>query len=213
MAGRGRGRPVATFRRGTSVCVLHWHARVNRRSSVLSSCNHIDTRYHLEVMAMECFVDRVEPARCAEKSDADLVAEMRQPGSDALGTLFRRYLRLVRRVAAGILRDEAEAEDVTQEVFLEIYRKAHLYDPARGAVRVWLLQYAYRRSLQRKHALRRSAAYCGEPLDDVDRSPSPLVSSSRQLTRQECRWVIRRGLAVLTSQQRATLELACLEEA
>src|SRR5262249_47659072 len=111
------------------------------------------------------------------------------------------------------LRDEAEAEDVTQEVFLEIYRKAHLYDPARGAVRVWLLQYAYRRSLQRKHALRRSAAYCGEPLDDVDRSPSPLVSSSRQLTRQECRWVIRRGLAVLTSQQRATLELACLEEA
>src|SRR5690242_5866129 len=79
------------------------------------------------------------------KADAELVAEMLQPGSDALATLIARYIRLVHRVAAGILRDDTEAEDVTQEVFLEIYRKAHLYDPARGAVRVWLLQYAYRR--------------------------------------------------------------------
>ena len=145
----------------------------------------------------------------SDKPDADLVAEMHVPGSDALGALWHRYIRLVHRVAVGILRDEAEAEDVTQEVFFEIYRKSHLYDPSRGAVRVWLLQYAYHRSLRRKHALRRRAAYGGEPLDQVDAAAH---EHRRDLTRQECRWLIRSGLAQLTQRQRATLELACLED-
>jgi RNA polymerase sigma-70 factor (ECF subfamily) len=134
---------------------------------------------------------------------------MHLPESDALAALFHRYIRLVHRVAADILRDDAEAEDVTQEVFLEIYRKAHLYDPSRGAVRVWLLQYAYRRSVQRKNVLRRRAAYRGEPLDGVDPTPR---GRPRALIGEECRWFIRRGLAQLTAPQRATLELACFEE-
>src|SRR6266404_5855451 len=112
--------------------------------------------------------DRTQRAAGAEKTDADLVAEMHLPNSDALAALFRRYVRLVHRVAVDILRDEEEAEDVTQEVFLEIYRKSHLYDPARGAVRVWLLQYAYRRSLRRRDVLRRRAAYGCQPLDGVE---------------------------------------------
>ena len=144
------------------------------------------------------------------RRDVDLVADLHAPGSDALAVLVRRYSRLVQRIAADILRDEGEAEDVTQEVFLEIFRKSHLYDPSRGAVRVWLLQYAYRRSIRRKHALRRRAAYRGAPLDGID-----ALDRERRpdLTRQECRWVIRRGLAQLTAEQRATLELVCLEEA
>jgi RNA polymerase sigma-70 factor (ECF subfamily) len=154
-------------------------------------------------------VDRSELAGSSGKADADLMAEMHLPDSDALGTLFQRYIRLVHRVAVGILRDEGEAEDVTQEVFLEIYRKSHLYDPSRGAVRVWLLQYAYHRSLRRKDALRRRAAYGGEPLEEHE---APAHGHRRGLTRQEARWVVRTGLAQLTERQRATLELACLEE-
>jgi RNA polymerase sigma-70 factor, ECF subfamily len=154
-------------------------------------------------------IERSRRSAATEKADAVLIAEMHLPNSDALAALFRRYIRLVHRVAANILRDDAEAEDVTQEVFLEIYRKAHLYDPSRGAVRVWLLQYAYRRSVQRKNILRRRAAYRGEPLDGVDPTPR---GRPRALIGEECRWFIRRGLAQLTPPQRATLELACLEE-
>ena len=143
------------------------------------------------------------------RSDAELVADMHATNEEALAALFRRYVRLIYRVAADILRDTGEAEDITQEVFLEIYRKASLYDPSRGSVRVWLLQYAYHRALRRKAALRRRAAYRGEPLDHVD----DLVSDvPPDLTREECRWVIRAGLAHLPERQRATLELACFEE-
>lgn len=154
-------------------------------------------------------VDRSPCRAAADKPDADLIAEMHLPESEALGALFRRYIRLVHRVAAHILRDDAEAEDVSQEVFLEIYRKSHLYDPSRGAVRVWLLQYAYRRSLRRKDVLRRRAAYRGEPLDKADVAPRgrPLG-----LTGDECRWILHRGFAQLTERQRETLQLAYLED-
>jgi len=159
---------------------------------------------------MRRFVDRSRREAAVEKTDAVLITEMHLPDSDALAALFRRYIRLVHRVAANILRDDAEAEDVTQEVFLEIYRKAHLYDPSRGAVRVWLLQYAYRRSVQRKNVLRRRAAYRGEPLDGVDAAPRERPPT---VTGDECGWFIRSGLAQLTAPQRTTLELACFEDA
>lgn len=143
------------------------------------------------------------------RPDGELMAAMSAGDDDAFDVLFRRYMRLVFRVAAEILRDTGEAEDVAQEVFLEVYRKAHLYDPSRGTVRIWLLQYAYHRTLRRKALLGRRAAYRGEPLDVVDL----LVNGDRRrLSREECQWVIRAGLAQLPARQRATLELACFEE-
>jgi RNA polymerase sigma-70 factor (ECF subfamily) len=143
------------------------------------------------------------------KLDAELMADTQSQDGDAFGVLFRRYERLVYRVAAAILRDCGEAEDVTQDVFMEVYRKAHLYNPARGSVRVWLLQYAYHRSLRRKDALRRRAAYRGEPIEEID-----AIECGRRpaLSREECRWIIRAGLEHLPTKQRATLELVCLED-
>jgi RNA polymerase sigma-70 factor (ECF subfamily) len=152
---------------------------------------------------------RQRPGIAPAASDAELIDGMRTGDGDALEALFGRYARLVRRVALDILRDRGEAEDVTQEVFLEIHHKAHLYDASRGSVRVWLLQYAYHRTLRRKAALRLRAAYGGEPLDEAEACAE---EERRQLTQEECRWVIRAGLARLPDRQRATLELACFEE-
>lgn len=141
--------------------------------------------------------------------DAALVAALHEADGDALAALFRRYARLVYRVAVGILHDEAEAEDVVQDVFLEIYCKAHQYDPSRGPVRVWLLQYAYHRSLRRKDSLRRRVAYGGESLDRIDRLT---VGYRERLTREECRWVLHTGLAQLSARQRRAIELTYLED-
>jgi len=153
--------------------------------------------------------ETADRATSRARSDAELIAEMTAANGDALAPLFCRYGRLVYRVSVEILHDTGEAEDVTQEVFLEVYRKAHLYDASRGTVRGWLLQYAYHRALRRKAALRRRAAYRGEPLDEVDG-----VTESRgcQLTPEEGRLILRAGLAQLPERQRTTLELACFEE-
>lgn len=143
------------------------------------------------------------------QSDTDAMAALQAMDGEALETLVCRYGGMIERVAASILRDDGEAEDVVQEVFLEIYRKAHLYNPARGSVRVWLLQYAYHRSLRRKAALRLRAAYRGEPLNVAEAIPR---GRERCLTSDECGWILRAGLAQLPERQRATLELACFEE-
>ncbi len=49
--------------------------------------------------------------------------------------------------------DAHEAEDLTQSVFLEIYRRAGQFDARRGTLKVWLLQYAYSRSINRRNYL------------------------------------------------------------
>ncbi len=141
--------------------------------------------------------------------DVQLMQDLCAGKTEAFEMLFGRYARLVHRITADILNDKAEAEDVTQEIFFEVYRKAYLYDATRGSVRTWLLQYAYHRAFRRKARLDRRVAYRGEPIDAVE-------IASRQcgphLTRDECRWVLRAGLAQLPHRQRTTLELTCFEE-
>jgi RNA polymerase sigma-70 factor (ECF subfamily) len=156
-------------------------------------------------------VTSIEGSRASlrEKTDAELIDDICADRGEALDTLFHRYVRLVTAVAQRILNDRAEAEDITQEVFLEIYRKAHLYTPARGSFRVWLLQYVYHRTLRRKAVLRRRAAYRGEPIETVD---GCMPDHRPRLTRDECRWVLRTGLAQLPTRQRTTLELTCFED-
>ena len=148
----------------------------------------------------------------AAKSDAELVADLHGSNGDALDALLRRYARLVHRVAANILRDPTEAEDITQEVFFEISRKAHLYNPERGTVKGWLLQYAYHRTLRRKSDLRRRAAYHGEPIEELDVRGVRTHARQPLLSRQERRWILTAALAQLPERQRRTLELVCLEE-
>ena len=86
-------------------------------------------------------------------SDEGVMEEVRAGNADAFAVIFRRYNRLVHVTALRILRDAAEAEDVTQSVFLEIYRNAGQFDAGRGTLKVWLLQYAYSRSTNRRNYL------------------------------------------------------------
>ena len=58
------------------------------------------------------------------RTDAELLGDICADKADALDDLFHRYVRLVTGIAHRILDDRGEAEDITQEVFLEIYRKA-----------------------------------------------------------------------------------------
>jgi RNA polymerase sigma-70 factor (ECF subfamily) len=143
------------------------------------------------------------------RTDAELLSDLCADNPDALAPLVERYGRLVSGIAHRILRDRAEAEDVTQEIFFEIYRKAHLFSAERGSVRVWLLQYVYHRALRRKAALRRRAAYRAERIETLDdrRAERP-----PWLSPDECRWILHSGLDQLPTRQRATLELTCFED-
>src|SRR4051794_4802890 len=62
--------------------------------------------------------------------EADLMREVATDNPEAFALIFERYYRLVLVTALRILGDVGEAEDITQSVFLEIYRKATQFDPS-----------------------------------------------------------------------------------
>jgi RNA polymerase sigma-70 factor, ECF subfamily len=98
--------------------------------------------------------------------DESLVVQICSGDREALAVLFRRYARLVHGIGRRVLRDNAEAEDFVQDLFLYIHRKAGLYDPTRGSVKTWLLHTSYYRALIRRAQLASRHYYgCVDPTE------------------------------------------------
>src|SRR6267154_1882765 len=86
----------------------------------------------------------------ATASDNELAQELVVGNHEVLAILIDRYQRLVFTIAFRIVHDKGEAEDLVQIVFLEIFRKVKLFDQSKGTFKVWLLRYAYTRSMNRR---------------------------------------------------------------
>jgi RNA polymerase sigma-70 factor (ECF subfamily) len=141
-------------------------------------------------------------------SDDQLMVQLRDGVSDALVVVFERYQRLAFSIAYKILRDRGEAEDVTQNVFLEIYRSVAQFDPAKGTLKVWLLQFAYHRALNRKQYLNRRNFYSHESAEEVDSLPRREYATSGKYAPAELQRLLEQGLASLGEPQKRVIELA-----
>ena len=150
--------------------------------------------------------------RMLKLSDEDVMERLRQGHPDALPILFDRFYRLVLKIALRILRDPGEAEDLMQDVFLEIFNKAAQFDAAKGSTKTWILQYAYHRSLSRRQYLALRSFYDRQEITELEiAEPAPSNVSWRGLSFADWRRVIEQGLATLKVKQRRTLELACFD--
>jgi len=148
------------------------------------------------------------------RSDAQLIELFKNGSKETMDVLYSRYRRLVLSIGLKILHDHAEAEDIVQDVFLEICKRAGLFDPARGSVRLFILQYAYSRSLDRRKylALRHSNGHSsngnGNKIHrefEIDCTPSALD----RLTLEERRQMILEALRALAPKQREVFRLIC----
>lgn len=144
-------------------------------------------------------------------ADDEVMAALQAGARDALAVLFDRYHRLVFSIALRIVRDEGEAEDVTQVVFLDIFRAAAQFDPAKGTTKTWLLQYAYHRAISRKRHLNVRSFYDSRGEAQSLDAPSIGERAMFGLTPVEARDLLDKGLASLTDSQRAVIEQASFE--
>jgi len=149
------------------------------------------------------------PVRIGDEEE--LVREFRSGSAQALGAIYERYCRLVFATAWRVLRDIGEAEDLTQSVFFEIFRKASHFDPAKGPLNKWILTLAYHRSLNRKNYLMTRQFYKGH-LDLIGENGEELCSPSFMLPTQEAARLVNECLGLLDPRQRQVMELVFFKE-
>jgi RNA polymerase sigma-70 factor, ECF subfamily len=141
-------------------------------------------------------------------SDEFLLADAGNGSKEAVGLLFRRYRHVVVSVARRILRDETEAEDLCQEVFLYLFQKANLFDASKGTASSWIVQIAYHRAMNRRGYLQHRQHYNAQELNEECTSvqrPQLLIDEIAAKT------LLDRIRGLLSSEQQATLELHFFE--
>jgi RNA polymerase sigma-70 factor (ECF subfamily) len=144
-------------------------------------------------------------------ADEQLMVQLQAGVDDALAVLFQRYHRFVFGIVLKIVRDRGEAEDVMQTVFLEIFRSVAQFDPAKGSLKVWLLQYAYHRAINRKQHLSRRSFYSQQSIEELEPFLSAKHTTFGQFAPAELHRLMQQGLATLDQPQKRVVELASYE--
>lgn len=147
--------------------------------------------------------------------DEQLMEQVLTGSKDALAVLFRKYARSVRNVAYRILRDESEADDLVQDVFLFVFRKAGLFDAKQGAARSWIFQVTYHRAFDRRRYLSSRHFYTNQ---DIEHTARHLADPREELEFHELsiegifgKQLAARFSARLTPEQRETIQLYFFE--
>lgn len=135
-------------------------------------------------------------------TDAELVDRAANGSAESLGYLFDRHAGRMKAIAMRIVRAPEDADDVVQEAFVQAWRQAGRFDPARGTVLAWLSIITRSRALDRWRRLtsRRESSVTDAPEIPSAAAPLPAVA-----------WAARGALGELPASQREPLELAYWE--
>jgi RNA polymerase sigma-70 factor (ECF subfamily) len=144
--------------------------------------------------------------------DVTRVARAAAGDETALAALYDVHARVVYSLALRIVGDEADAEDVLQDVFDQAWRQAGRYDTQRGTVAAWLLNLARSRAIDRLRARRARPDTSATTSDDAWASlPARGVDPGEALAAARDAEKVRRALHELPVLQRLAIELAYFE--
>jgi RNA polymerase sigma-70 factor (ECF subfamily) len=135
------------------------------------------------------------------EDDQSLLALVRKGDEQAMASLFDRYSKVVYSVALRVLRDPAAAEDVLQEIFMQVWRNPDSFTSTRGSLGGWLAVVARNRSID---TLRRKRS--ADSVDDVVLASSTNIAS--EVERNSLMERARGIIVTLPAEQRKTLEMA-----
>ena len=145
-----------------------------------------------------------------EPGDEALLVRLQTGDIDALRILFQRYFQLILAIARRVLRDNDEAEDLVQDVFLFVLNKSKLFDPAKGSAHSWLMQVSYHRAYDRRRYLRVRSFYDRTRTNEAaDILPSNLGPGTAHSTEDFFAWqsYLQPAFEGLSDDQRKTLTL------
>jgi len=153
------------------------------------------------------------PREQIEISDEHLLSRLSVGDIEALTLLFNRYARVVRHIGRRILRDDAEADDLVQDLFLFLQQKCSIFDRTKGSAGSWIVQMTYQRAIDQQRRLASRQFYRRE---SVQISASHLVAMPTTENDYSPEAVFGRNglekiLGALSQDQRETLRLFFFE--
>lgn len=151
---------------------------------------------------MKIGVPRVAPN--ATTSDLTLVTAIRRGDQDAMAALYDRHSPIVYSVALRVLQDTGAAEDVLQDIFMQLWRNPGAFDASRGNMAAWLAVIARHRAID---ALRRRRPE--NDIEDVIIFMEPDLAGEADRSRAMDK--VRGALQTMPSPQRSALEMAYFE--
>jgi RNA polymerase sigma-70 factor (ECF subfamily) len=144
----------------------------------------------------------------APGEDEALLLEVAQGSQPAFAALYDRFATPMHSVALRILSNEAEAQDLLQEVFLSVWNKASTYRVDRGTAFSWVVAQTRNRAIDRIRSRRRRAELVEANAPDLQPSGSFVRTSSENVERSERGQQVRSALTQLSDEQRQVLKLA-----
>ena len=136
----------------------------------------------------------------------DLIRQVANQDRDAFSQLYDRFSSLVFTLAMRMLRARSDAEDLLQEVFVQVWRQARNYSTERGSPEAWIVNIARSRAIDKIRSIRRMEKSFVLTDDPARAESSDNVESSA--AESEARMAMNSALANLPDTQRKVLELA-----
>jgi RNA polymerase sigma-70 factor (ECF subfamily) len=146
----------------------------------------------------------------AALSDAALIRRVAERQQDALAELYDRFAPTLLALARRILDNHADAEEVLQEVFVQVWNRSERYDPARSSVSTWLVLIARSRAIDRLRSRKvvertheaggQAASGAGEGYASPEALENVFIQERHERVRHE--------MAALPAEQRQVLEMA-----
>lgn len=136
---------------------------------------------------------------------ARLIQRIAQGDRDAFERFYDRYAPLVFTLAVRLLREQSAAEDLLQEVFLQIWRQAGSYSPDRGSPEAWIVTITRSRGIDKLRSIRRREKSFVTSEDPAGADFEGKVESNAKAS--EARLMVNSALARLPEAQRTVLEL------
>jgi RNA polymerase sigma-70 factor, ECF subfamily len=146
-----------------------------------------------------------------DAEEAELLRATALGDEAAFARIYDRYGPILLGLLLRILRSRAEAEDVLQEVFLQVWQRAHSFDPSRGRAFTWLVTLARSRAIDRLRSVDSRERAALRSAEDAPPDSAPAEWAEGAAIRTERAEAVRAALSELPEEQRQVLLLAYLE--
>lgn len=141
-------------------------------------------------------------------TNLELLEHISNQDRDALATLYERFGRRVFSLAVRILSDSVSAEEVTQDVFMSVWRRGATYVSKKGKFTTWLFSIAHNRTIDELRKRRRDLSRTNDDIDDHLNLESGDVSPADATVAQSEYAKIRAAMEDLPEEQKNVVELS-----